>query len=446
MADTKISDLTTASALDGTELLLLSKSAADRKVTLSTAKTDLDWVRPSDWTTMPAAAANTIRLRAMVNDLVSQAHAVRATTSSGTYSVDWGDGSSPTTGVSSGATASKTYTYADAGLGSATSLGYKTAIITITPDSGNLTVINTSISPSGYSTNGNFLELQIHASSMTTISNLGTLYTLEYINIAAIGTVTAFSFDGFASLQKIDEPGTLLTNITSASAIFRGCNKLRRVNLAGLGTGITTMQNMFNGCYSLTELTFPSGTLNSTLTHVGNMFTACYRLTTVTLPSGAFGGSITSTSQMFLNCTNLRRIVFPSGALAAVANLSGLFENCYSLNYVEFAGALTSVTNISTMFSGCLSLEHVKFTTGSFGSVATASTPFNNASKVSRIQNLEIPISFTVANCRLGSAALDEIYTSLPSVTATITVTGNPGTSADTPSIATGKGWTVTGS
>jgi hypothetical protein len=57
-----------------------------------------------------------------------------------------------------------------------------------------------------------------------------------------------------------------------------------------------------------------------------------------------------------------------------------------------------------------------------------------------------VSISYSAA-C-LGPAALDEIYTSLASgVTGqTITVTTNWGTTADTPTIATAKGWTVTGS
>jgi hypothetical protein len=55
--------------------------------------------------------------------------------------------------------------------------------------------------------------------------------------------------------------------------------------------------------------------------------------------------------------------------------------------------------------------------------------------------------TFTVASCKLSAAALDALYTSLPTVTGqTITVTGNVGIAADTPTIATAKGWTVTGS
>ena len=49
-------------------------------------------------------------------------------------------------------------------------------------------------------------------------------------------------------------------------------------------------------------------------------------------------------------------------------------------------------------------------------------------------------------NCNLLSEALDNIYTNLAYVTGkTITVTGNPGVTGDDPSIATNKGWTVTG-
>jgi hypothetical protein len=72
---------------------------------------------------------------------------------------------------------------------------------------------------------------------------------------------------------------------------------------------------------------------------------------------------------------------------------------------------------------------------------------FNACPSITRIAANPGPkYTFTVANLQLSAAALDEIYTNLPSVTTqTITVTGNYGTASDTPSIATAKGWTVTG-
>jgi len=53
-----------------------------------------------------------------------------------------------------------------------------------------------------------------------------------------------------------------------------------------------------------------------------------------------------------------------------------------------------------------------------------------------------------VSGMRLDGTALNALYTSLGTAAGaqTITVTNNHGTVDDTPSIATAKGWTVTGS
>ena len=54
--------------------------------------------------------------------------------------------------------------------------------------------------------------------------------------------------------------------------------------------------------------------------------------------------------------------------------------------------------------------------------------------------------TLSYSGCKLGPTELDEIYANLDTVTAkTITVSGNWGTASDDPSIATAKGWTVTG-
>ena len=98
-----------------------------------------------------------------------------------------------------------------------------------------------------------------------------------------------------------------------------------------------------------------------------------------------------------------------------------MFNNCSSLTTVP-ALVTTAVTsaNISGTFSGCVSLA--------------------------RIQAKNFRFSFSVSGCKLSAAALDEIYTNLPTVTAqTITVSNNYGTVGDNPAIATAKGWTVAG-
>jgi hypothetical protein len=76
--------------------------------------------------------------------------------------------------------------------------------------------------------------------------------------------------------------------------------------------------------------------------------------------------------------------------------------------------------------------------------VSVTTTAFTSCFSLSNISRCTIPITFTVASLKLSGPALNEIYTALPTVTAqTITVTGNYGVAAHTPSIATAKGWTV---
>jgi hypothetical protein len=55
--------------------------------------------------------------------------------------------------------------------------------------------------------------------------------------------------------------------------------------------------------------------------------------------------------------------------------------------------------------------------------------------------------AISYSGCKLSAAELNEIYTNLGTASGaqTITVTGNYGTASDNPTIATAKGWTVTG-
>jgi hypothetical protein len=82
----------------------------------------------------------------------------------------------------------------------------------------------------------------------------------------------------------------------------------------------------------------------------------------------------------------------------------------------------TSGTNLTNTLGGNVSLSRIQ-----------ATFPAN--------QNISL------ANLALGPDALNEIYTNLPTASGsprTITVTGNWGTAAHDPTIATNKGWTVT--
>jgi hypothetical protein len=129
---------------------------------------------------------------------------------------------------------------------------------------------------------------------------------------------------------------------------------------------------------------------------------------------------------MFLQCTNIGSIpAFATNAAAANAYQS-MFAQCSSLQQVpdmNFSRA-AALSSYSSMFSACPSLSKINLSPG-------------NGPK----------FTFSVQNCKLSAASLNQLYTSLPTVSGqTITVTGNVGIAGDDPTIATAKGWTVSGS
>jgi len=153
--------------------------------------------------------------------------------------------------------------------------------------------------------------------------------------------------------------------------------------------------------------------------------------------------AVTAIDRMFQDCNTLQEV--PLFNTALVTNMERCFSGCNGLQDVPLFNT-ASVTNMQSMFSDCRSLKRVlalnatSVTTGNFAGI------FNNCNGLASIAMTNIKFTFSVENCNLSSAALDTIYTNLPTVTSkTITVSGNYGTSGDTPSIATGKGWTVTG-
>jgi hypothetical protein len=104
-------------------------------------------------------------------------------------------------------------------------------------------------------------------------------------------------------------------------------------------------------------------------------------------------------------------------------------------------------TNATQMFGTCSSLQSIPaLITTAVTSSSSFSNMFNNCPSLSRIEAKNFRFSFSVASCNLSATALNEIYTNLPTaVGQTITVSSNYGVTGDDPTIATLKGWTVSG-
>ena len=230
-----------------------------------------------------------------------------------------------------------------------------------------------------------------------------------HVKHSQAGLVSAYS-SGWLELKYNTPSLTGFLNIAQAATLVRH-RHLERVQFLALGS-ISAYQ-AFNVCSGLIQVDFPA---NTPVSANGALFCEL----AVSLKSAPFinTSSMTAFGRSFNGCTSLTSI--PLYDLSACTDMQTAFSGCVALKEIP-ALNLSAVTNFTNTFFNCQSLSRVRAT------------------------GINATVSF--ANCSLSAAALNEIYTNLSATGSgkTITVTGNFGTSSDDPSIATAKGWTVTG-
>jgi hypothetical protein len=240
------------------------------------------------------------------------------------------------------------------------------------------------------------------------------------------------------SLETIADWNTPL--VTSFFSAFSNCNSL--LAAPALDTSAATnLSNMYNSCVSMTSVPYINA---QSATNTTSMFQNCYSLERA--PDINFNTTTTFTANtMFSGCFILKSI--PNYNLQNASRTDSMFATCKLLTTIPKLN-LSSSTNCNSMFSTCRQLTEIPDI--SFNTVSSSSnfsSIFANCNNLARIRSTGHRFTFSVASCKLSGAALDEIYTNLPTATGqTITVSSNYGTATDNPSIATAKGWTVTGS
>jgi hypothetical protein len=308
---------------------------------------DSEWVRPADWPALPAVVATDQVFHGLhaVFDHGSNFATIRCT---GAFTVDWGDGSAPVD-VASNTTAQYNYSYAASGLGAVTSRGYKTAIVTVTPQAGQ-TLSNIDIS-------------QKHTET---------------------GLVNGHSSQWLDIRLAMNNVGTVTANNTNWPARL-----LERFEWVGGSSVQSNFQSFLANCPTLQQ---------------------------VPLFNTAAGTNFTN---FLFGCSSLQQV--PLFNTAAGTSFAGFLANCPTLQQVPLFNTAAG-TSFANFLLGCVSISRIQ-----------ATFPAS--------QNISL------ASLALGPAALDEIYTNLPTASGTprnITVTGNWGVSAGhDPTIATAKGWTV---
>ena len=384
------------------------------------------WVRNPSWPACEADAGDNkiVGLYAVwPGDGVGAGGNFFAMTISGAYTIDYGDGT--TTNYTSGSTAYYEFDYNDADLAGTD------APVTFTSSTD--TVNRTA---HGYSDG-----MIVRFYNIVTTTGLDQEQAYYVINAATDSFQVSLTEGGSAVALTNDGSATLLPyKIATVTITPQAANDLTSVNffvkhnqaslVNGYSTGWLDIAIAAPSCTTLT--------IGSSLTAVRHGFLERVRINQL--------GNVTSFLNLFNNCRTLKNVNV-ADTITSVTNMSNMFNSCHSLVSVPLFNT-ASVTNMSTTFSNCSSLTSVPaLVTTAVVSSTNFSNMFASCSSLARIEAKDFKFTFSVASCKLSAAALDEIYTNLPTVTGqTITVSGNYGIAGDDPTIATAKGWTVTGS
>jgi surface protein len=134
------------------------------------------------------------------------------------------------------------------------------------------------------------------------------------------------------------------------STYFSGLTRLQKVELPSTMGTATSFSSMFNGCTALQEAPM-FNTANATTFQ--SMFQDCRNLRKVPLYNTA---NATTLQNMFQDCRNLVQV--PLFDTANATTLQNMFQNCSSLEEVPLFNTV-KVTSMSGMFNGCASLRTI---------------------------------------------------------------------------------------
>ena len=166
-------------------------------------------------------------------------------------------------------------------------------------------------------------------------------------------------FKGCNRLEKLNLKNLDTSNVDNMYNTFSGCTNLKELDLSSFNTSkVTTMRGLFHDCRSLTEIDISNFDTSKVL-DLASMFQYCISLEKVVINKLDVGNT-TDMSCMFSNCYKLKHINLDIINGYNIRNTTGMFNNCNSLMDLDIS-ALKSKKLLTSamMFSGCKSLEKI---------------------------------------------------------------------------------------
>ena len=324
-----------------------------------------DWIRPSDWINIPTPIVG----EEVINILFAvfqEGPNFLSLKVSGTFSIDWGDGT--TQSVSSGSLARKEFNWNGLSASTTTSENFRQAFVKITPlFPGTLTSIDFQNYHSYNSryTEVNIMEIKMSAPKLTSliinndVSNFNQFVKLRSFEFIGTHSVVDMNrlFNGCIDLKRVKID---LGGVTNATYMFGSCTNLTDLDIVNTKS-VINMSYMFQYCYSLRCAHYTRDLIidASSCTDMSYMFQNCHAL--IETPTILNSSNVVNMSYMFSECNNLRRVI--SFSASSVTDMSYMFKNCHVLINLPLIDT-PNLQDMSYMFQNCYQLSSIpKFDT-----------------------------------------------------------------------------------
>ena len=177
------------------------------------------------------------------------------------------------------------------------------------------------------------------------------------------------------------------SNVTNMYGMFSGCSALTNIQMNGWDTSkVTNMNNMFEGCTSLDSIKTRNWKVTnytatnifntkvptvtsidvsdwnlSNVTTLENIFSGCSTLTDIIGLSTWNTKNITNMSSMFKGCSKLTKLNLDNFNMSKVTTIESMFSGCSALTNIQMNGWDTSkITDINNIFKGCTALNTIQ--------------------------------------------------------------------------------------
>lgn len=335
------------------------------------------WLRNPRWLDMPTIASNESRFTALVaiSSEFKNQFVFHFNTTSGNYTVDWGDGNTDT--YSDNAEAEHTYNYSDLNANtefthSKDGRTYRQALISVTPQAGQgFTTFDLVEDPPNnthaYANPRMYLDIVFGSPNLTSISSMSSTSgnyckDLEHVKIVSFSD-----------------------SLTSLNNAFYFMTVLRSIEIDRSTSNVINWVSTFYNCYALEEipeLDF-SGAKN-----LHNIFSGCLKL--IKIPASISNAAPTSMRNAFYNCTLVKEI--PMMDTISCTNFSQIFMYCRNLIFAPPFDT-SSGTDFYRMFFDCRNLEEIPKNLDTSSTNQNDSNPmyqmFYNCSKIQTIPKLK---------------------------------------------------------